>query len=74
MTLSGYSPAAGESYVYTVGDKPANAALGQPFTGTAFVSGSTQITADAGKYVTVVSVDADGKAVAAGTVKAVPKD
>ena len=74
VTLSGYSPAAGESYFYAVGDKPASVALGQPFAGTAFISGSTQITADAAKYVTVVSVDADGKAVAAGTVRAVPKE
>ena len=47
--------------------------LGKEFTGTAFTSGTTQITAAATKTVTVVSVDANGKAVAAGAVKSVPK-
>lgn len=73
VTASGYTPAASESYKYVVGDGPATVALGEAFTGTAFTSGSTQITAAATKTVTVVSVDANGKAVAAGTVKSVPK-
>lgn len=72
VTASGYTPGASESYKYVVGDGPAKVALGQPFTGTAFTSGTTQITAAAGKIVTVVSVDANGKAVAAGTVASVP--
>ena len=73
VTASGYTPGEGESYKYVVGDGPAAVALGQTFTGTAFTSGSTQITAAATKTVTVVSVDSDGKAVAAGSVKSVPK-
>jgi len=73
VTASGYTPGEGESYKYVVGDAPANVALGQEFTGTAFTSGTTQITAAATKYVTVVSVDANGKAVAAGAVLSVPK-
>lgn len=73
VTASGYTPASGESYKYVVGDAPAIVALNQPFTGTSFTSGSTQITAAATKYVTVVSVDASGKAKAAGTVLSVPK-
>lgn len=73
VTASGYTPGTGESYKYVVGDAPATVALGKPFTGTAFTSGTTQITAAATKYVTVVSVDASGNAVAGGSVKSVPK-
>lgn len=73
VTASGYTPAASESYKYVVGDAPAIVALNQPFTGASFTSGSTQITAAATKYVTVVSVDANGKAKAAGAVLSVPK-
>lgn len=73
VTASGYTPGSGESYKYVVGDAPANVVLGRTFTGTAFTSGSTQITAAATKYVTVVSVDTNGKAVAAGAVLSVPK-
>ena len=72
VTASGYTPGEGESYKYVVGDAPATVALGQTFTGTAFTSGTTQITAAATKYVTVVSVDSNGKAVAAGSVLSVP--
>ena len=73
VTASGYTPGTGESYKYVVGDGPATVALGKPFTGTAFTSGTTQITAAATKTVTVVSVDTNGNAVAAGAVKSVPK-
>lgn len=73
VTASGYTPAAGEAYKYVVGDHPAAVVKGETFTGTSFTSGSTQITAAATKYVTVVSVDSNGKAVAAGSVKSVPK-
>lgn len=72
LTVSGYTPAASESYKYAVGDKAANVVKGQTFTGTAW-NGSADITAAAGKIITVVSVDANGKAVAAGTVVSVPK-
>ena len=73
VTASGYTPAAGESYKYAVDDGPKNVVLGETFTGTSFTSGTTQITAAATKTVTVVSVNSDGKAVAAGSVKSVPK-
>lgn len=73
VTASNYTPGEGETYKYVVGDAPATVALGQPFTGTAFTSGTTQITAAATKYVTVVSVDGNGKAKAAGAVLSVPK-
>ena len=73
VTASDYTPGASESYKYVVGDGPANVVLGKEFTGTAFTSGTTQITAAATKTVTVVSVDSNGKAVAAGAVKSVPK-
>lgn len=73
VTASGYTPGEGESYKYVIGDAPATVALGKEFTGTAFTSGTTQITAAATKYVTVVSVDSNGKAKAAGAVLSVPK-
>lgn len=72
LTVSGYTPAASESYKYAVGDKAATVVKGQAFTGTSW-NGSADITAAAGKIITVVSVDANGKAVAAGTVVSVPK-
>lgn len=67
-----YTPGASESYKYVVGDTAANVVSGQAFTGTSW-NGTADITAAAGKIITVVSVDEDGKAVAAGTVVSVPK-
>jgi len=72
VTASGYTLGSGESYKYAVGDAPVKVVAGETFTGTAFTSGTTQITAAAGKYVTVVAVDTNGKAVAAGAVESVP--
>lgn len=66
-----YTPGTGESYKYSVGDKAATVVLDKAFDGTAW-NGSADITAAAGKIITVVSVK-DGKAVAAGTVASVPK-
>ena len=66
-----YTPGSGESYKTVVGDKAATVVRGQAFTGTSW-NGTADITAAAGKVITVVSVDANGKAVAAGTVVSVP--
>ena len=66
-----YTPGTGESYKVSVGDKVAAVVLGEEFEGTAW-NGSADITAAAGKVVTVVSVDTNGKAVAAGSVVSVP--
>lgn len=70
LTVSDYTPGDGESYKYTVGDKADKVVAGQEFTGTSW-NGSADITAAAGKVITVVSVKS-GKAVAAGTVVSVP--
>lgn len=66
-----YTPGTGESYKISVGDAAAKVVLGEAFEGTAW-NGSADITAAAGKTITVVSVDTNGKAVAAGTVVSVP--
>ena len=67
LTLSGYTPKSGESYVYKVGESaPVIAYKAVPdFTWTAW-DGSSDITAATGKKIAIVSVDADGKAVAYG--------
>lgn len=67
-----YTPGTGESYKISVGDSAASVVLGQEFEGTDW-NGVADITAASGKVVTVVSVDTDGKAVAAGSVTSVPK-
>ena len=66
-----YTPGSGESYKYAVDDAAKVVVKGETFTGSSW-NGSADITAAAGKVITVVSVDANGKAVAAGTVVSVP--
>ena len=67
-----YTPGEGESYKVKVGDAAANVYLGEEIgDGWTSWNGTADITAAAGKIVTVVSV-ASGKAVAAGTVASVP--
>ncbi|MBQ9342778.1 MAG: N4-gp56 family major capsid protein [Clostridia bacterium] len=73
LTMTGYTPGTGESYKYKVGDTATNLYLGEEVEGFTDWNGTTDITAAAGKVITVVSVDTDGKAVAAGTVVSVPK-
>ena len=67
-----YTPGTGESYKIKVGDAATNVYLGEEIEGFTAWNGSADITAAAGKVITVVSVDANGKAVAAGTVVSVP--
>ena len=74
ITVSGYTPGSGESYVYKVGDTAPAVRFGEipDYTWTAW-NGSADITAATGKKITIVSVDADGKAVAAGNATVTAK-
>lgn len=67
-----YTPGDGESYKYKVGDAAQVVALNETPEGYTSWNGSADITAAAGKVITVVSVNASGKAVAAGSVVSVP--
>ena len=67
-----YTPGASESYKIKVDDALTPVALGEAVSGFTSWNGSADITAAAGKVITVVSVDADGKAVAGGSVVSVP--
>lgn len=75
LTLSGYTPGSGESYVYKVASDNAPAiAYGEipDFSWTPW-DGSSDITAATGKKITVASVDANGRAVAAGSATVTAK-
>ena len=74
ITVSGYTPGSGESYVYKVGDTAPTVKYGEipDYTWTAW-DGSDDITAATGKKITIVSVNADGKAVAAGSATVTAK-
>lgn len=74
ITVSGYTPGSGESYVYKVGDTAPTVRYGEipDYTWTAW-NGSADITAATGKKITIVSVNADGKAVAAGSATVTAK-
>lgn len=71
VTVSNFTPASGASYKYAVADTVTTVYLGEEFIGTSW-NGTADITAAAGKVITIVSVDTDGKAVAAGSVVSVP--
>lgn len=73
LTVSGYTPGASESYKIKVADAPVSVYLNEEVSGFTAWNGSADITAASGKYITVVSVDANGKALAAGAVASVPK-
>ena len=75
LTLSGYTPGAGESYKYKVATDTAPAvALYEVLdsTWTAW-NGTADITAATGKKITVASVDSTGAAVAAGSATVTAK-
>lgn len=74
LTLTGYTPAASESYVYKTGTNAPTIAFGEvpDYTWSAW-NGSADITAASGKKITVVSIDSTGKAVAAGTATVTAK-
>lgn len=71
LTVTG-AEVSGTTLKFKIGDIAVK--RGQKVTGfTALTSGTTQITAAAGKYITVVELDANGKVIKAGKVVAVPK-
>ena len=77
ITMTGYTPGTGESYVYKVGGSGEDApAIGYheipDFSWTAW-NGTADITAASGRKITVASVNADGKAVAAGSATVTAK-
>ena len=75
LTLTGYTPGVGESYVYKVATGTApTVKYGEvpDYTWTPW-DGTSDITAATGKKITVVSVDANGKAVAAGSATVTAK-
>ena len=77
LTLSGYTPGSGESYVYKVGgsgeDAPTIGYHAIPdYSWTAW-DGSADITATSGRKITVASINGDGKAVAAGSATVTAK-
>lgn len=77
LTLTGYTPASGESYVYKVGGSGEDApAIGYheipDYSWTAW-DGSADITATTGRKITVASINGDGKAVAAGSATVTAK-
>lgn len=74
LTLSGYTPAAGESYKYKVGDTAPAVGLYEVLDNTWMAwNGTADITAATGKKITVASVDATGAAVAAGNATVTAK-
>jgi hypothetical protein len=69
VALSGYTPAAGESYAYKIGAAAPAAWLGMQIdnTWTKATFPLDELTATTGQYITVVSVDSTGAVVAAGS-------
>lgn len=74
LTLSGYTPGSGESYVYKVGDTAPTIGYGEvpDYSWTPW-NGSADITAATGKKIAVVSIESDGKAVAYGSATVTAK-
>lgn len=74
ITLSGYTPGAGESYKYKVGDTAASVNYGEvPGTGWTSWNGTADITAATDKKIAIVSVDSLGAAVAYGSATVTAK-
>ena len=74
ITLSGYTPGAGESYKYNVGDAAAAVNYGEvPGAGWTDWNGTADITAATGKKIAIVSVDSMGAAVAYGSATVTAK-
>lgn len=69
VALSGYTPAAGESYAYKIAAAAPAAWLGMQIdnTWTKATFPLDELTATTGQYITVVSVDSTGAVVAAGS-------
>ena len=73
ITVSGYTPGAGEGYKYKVGDAAASVSLGQDLSAWTDWNGTADITAATGKKITVAVVDGTGAAVAAGNATVTAK-
>ena len=69
ISVSGYTPGTGESYVYKIASTAPTIEYGETpdYTWTSATLPLTNIAATSGNYVTVASVDANGRAVAAGS-------
>lgn len=72
ITVSGYTPGAGESYVYSVGNTVKGVSAGEDLSGWTAWDGSADITAATGKIITIASVKSS-KAVAAGSTTVTAK-
>ena len=71
LTVTG-TEASGTTLKYVIGDRTVK--NGDKVTGyTALTSGTTQITATAGKTITVVELDGNARAIKVGKAVAVPK-
>lgn len=75
LTLSGYTPGSGESYVYKVASGTAPVIVYGEIPDYSWTpwDGSSDITAATDKKITVASVDANGRAVAAGSATVTAK-
>ena len=74
ITLSGYTPGAGESYKYKVGDTAATVDFGEVLgEGWTSWNGTADITAATDKKIAIVSVDSLGAAVAYGSATVTAK-
>lgn len=74
VTVTGYTPASGESMKYKVGDAAQPVSLGSTIDNTwSTYTAGTDITAATGKTITVVAVDAGGYVVAAGSATVTAK-
>lgn len=74
VTVTGYTPASGESLKYKVGDAAQTVALGSTVDSTwSTYAAGTDITAATGKVITVVALSAGGYVVAAGSATVTAK-
>ena len=73
ITLAGYTPASGETLKYKVGDTAPTVAYGQNLKNWATWDGTSDITAETDKKITVAYVDANYRAQAAGSATVTAK-
>lgn len=74
LTVTGYTPATGEGYVYKVGTAAETVHAGDDLSSWTAWDGSDDITATTGKKITVAVTDAKGYALAAGSATVTAKD
>lgn len=73
LTVSGYTLATGDSYVYSVGDAALTPNRGDDLSGWTAWDGSSDITAATGKKITVAVIDSTSRAVACGNATVTAK-